>query len=120
VQIERAAPLRKLRDINIARRNAMLDALWRASVGHAATTPAVFLLGIANDLRGHPDFDSIGLQWIEATRRCQPADAKSIAGRAAINRLIDRIVAAFDAAFADITTAENSENNMNFPTARTG
>jgi hypothetical protein len=82
------------------RRDALLDALADAGARHAAATPAVLLLHIAQHVRRRPDYDDLGLglleRWVDDLRRQQPHGAALVIGAKAINKLIDRVVAAYD------------------------
>jgi hypothetical protein len=95
------------------RRHALLDALWDASGRHAATTPKVLVIYIIHHVREHPGFDALRLdglvRWLGALRDMQPDDAKLAVGRAEVNRLIDKIVAAYDVAITTTTTQNSAK-----------
>jgi hypothetical protein len=81
-------------------RHPLLDACWDAGA-HAAATPTVLIDFLINHVRQRTDYDALRLErlelWLVGLRVKQPDDAALIVGRTAINRLIDRIVDAFDA-----------------------
>lgn len=81
-------------------RAALLDALWDASALDDAATVAALLTHIIDVVRRHPNFEALGLgrlvDWLAGLRARQPDHAQLFVGRAAVNRLIDKIVAAFE------------------------
>jgi hypothetical protein len=93
------------------RRHALLDALWDASGRHVAATPKALLIYIIDHVREHPDFVALRLEplvtWLGSIRDMQPEDGGKLAiGHAEINRLLDRLIAAYDATIT--TTTQNS------------
>jgi hypothetical protein len=85
---------------NPSRRDVLVEECREAAARHIAATPNVFLLHVADHLRRRPDHDTVGLGYVvrrlDDLRRGQPTDAPLIVGTAAISRLIDRIIAAFE------------------------
>jgi hypothetical protein len=83
-------------------RSALLDAAWEASGRHAATTPKALVIFILDHVRDNPDFTALRLQplvyWLGVIGDMQPEDGGKLAvGRAEVNRLLDRLIAAFEA-----------------------
>jgi hypothetical protein len=95
------------------RRQVLLDAAWDASAVHSAVTPKALLAYLIDRVREHPDFDALRLEglvrWLGALRDMQPDDAKLADGRAAVNGMIDKIVAAYDVAITTTTTQNSAK-----------
>jgi hypothetical protein len=95
------------------RRQALIDAAWNASGRHTAATPKALVIYVIEHIREHPDFDTLRLEslvrWLGAIRDMQPDDAELAVGRTEVNRLIDKIVGAYDAAIATTTTQNSAK-----------
>jgi hypothetical protein len=93
------------------RRQALFNAAWNASERHAAVTPKALVVFIVDRVREHPDFVALRLEplvtWLGSICDMQPEDGGKLAvGRAEVNRLLDRLIAAYDVAIT--TTTQNS------------
>jgi hypothetical protein len=87
-----------------ARRDAFLDAVWDAGAAHAAVTPTALRTDIIDHVRKRPDYDALRLErlvhWLDGLRTRQADSANQIAtGFTEVNRLLSRIISAFDADF---------------------
>jgi hypothetical protein len=94
--------------VRAARRDVLMDVIWDASGVHTIATPKVLLVYLIEHVRRRRDYDELRLvhliAWLSALHDAQPASAKPAVGRAAINRVIDRIVDNYDA----VHTIQNS------------
>jgi hypothetical protein len=91
-------------------REVLLNGCWDARRRNSAATPKALVIFIIDYVREHPDFVALRLEglvtWLGSIRDLQPEDGGKLAvGRAEVNRLIDKIVAAYD---ATTTTMTNS------------
>jgi hypothetical protein len=96
------------------RRQVLIEAAWNASERHAAATPKALVVFIVDRVRERSDFAALRLEplvtWLGSIRDMQPEDGGKLAvGRAEVNRLLDRLIAAYDDATITTTTPNSAK-----------